>query len=159
MADCQEQRAPVKFCFLKEKSPAEIFSEDLYMRRVAVKFVLRFLIGEQRKYRLHACFELQNQLKEDSDFRLENWWIVGLWIQPRNKAAIKPVEVAWPSLSQKLTKWNQTSRQCVFISSIAKVLCTRSSFSSWTGSWTWRFWKERVKKRAELCRPSSWFFH
>ena len=45
-----------------------ILSEDLHMGRVAAKFVPRLLTGEQRERRLQSCFELQNQLKEDSDF-------------------------------------------------------------------------------------------
>ena len=45
-----------------------ILSENLHMRRVAAKFVPRLLTGEQREPRLQACFELQNQLKEDPDF-------------------------------------------------------------------------------------------
>ena len=38
------------------------------MGRVAAKFVPRLLTNEQRERRLQACFELQNQLKEDPDF-------------------------------------------------------------------------------------------
>ena len=38
------------------------------MGRVAAKFVPRHLTGEQWERRLQACFELQNQLKEDPDF-------------------------------------------------------------------------------------------
>ena len=45
-----------------------ILSEVLHMGRVAAKFVSRLLTGEQRDCRLQACFELQNQLKEDRDF-------------------------------------------------------------------------------------------
>ena len=45
-----------------------ILPEDLHMGRVAAKFVPRLLTGEQRERRLQACFELQNQLKEDPDF-------------------------------------------------------------------------------------------
>ena len=45
-----------------------IFSEDLHMGRVAAKFAPRLLPGEQRERRLQACFEFQNQLKEDPVF-------------------------------------------------------------------------------------------
>nr|CAI5835909.1 unnamed protein product [Callosobruchus analis] len=38
------------------------------MRRVAAKFVPRFLTDEQRERRLRACLELQDQLKEDPEF-------------------------------------------------------------------------------------------
>ena len=43
---------------------------------------------------------------------------------------------------KKPAKWSQTSRQCSFVSSIAEVLCTRSSFPRvklLTRSCTWRF--------------------
>ena len=46
-----------------KSSIQRILSEDLHMGRVVTKFVPRLLTGEQRKRRLQACFELQNQLK------------------------------------------------------------------------------------------------
>lgn len=53
-----------------------ILSKYLLMRRVAAKFVPRLLLtDEQRERRLHACFQLQNQLEEDPEFfsKVKNW--------------------------------------------------------------------------------------
>ncbi|XP_031331873.1 protein GVQW3-like [Photinus pyralis] len=50
------------------ESIQRILSENLHMRSVADKFIPRVLTDEQRERRLQACLELQNQLKEDSEF-------------------------------------------------------------------------------------------
>ena len=72
MADCREQRAAVKFCFLLGKSAAETIVMlktaygDAALSKTRVyewfsrfaKFVPHLLTGEQRERRLQACFEL-----------------------------------------------------------------------------------------------------
>ncbi|PNF14514.1 hypothetical protein B7P43_G15642 [Cryptotermes secundus] len=45
-----------------------ILSEELNMRRIAVKFVPRLLQNEQKQHRLEVCRELQEQLQEDPNF-------------------------------------------------------------------------------------------
>ena len=124
-----------------------INSEDLHMGRVAAKFVPRLLTGEQRERRLQACFELQNQLEENPFF--PRWLLVmnrGVMDttpkQSSNQASGSHLALLVP---KKPAKWSRTSRQCSFVSSIAKVLCTRSSYPRvklLTRSCTWRFWKD-----------------
>ena len=43
-------------------------TEELYMKRVAAKFVPRLLSEDQRANRLVVCREMKDQLKTDPDF-------------------------------------------------------------------------------------------
>jgi len=45
-----------------------ILTEELHMKRVAVKFVPRLLLEDQRANRLDVCGEMKDQLKTDPDF-------------------------------------------------------------------------------------------
>ncbi|PNF38892.1 hypothetical protein B7P43_G09916 [Cryptotermes secundus] len=47
----------------------QILSEELNMRRIAMKFVPQLLQNEQKQHRLEICRELQQQLQEDPNFR------------------------------------------------------------------------------------------
>ena len=73
-----------------------ILSEDLHMRRVAAKFVPRLLTDEQRKNRLQACFELQNQLEEDAEFfsmviTCDESWCYGYDPETKQQSSVLPL--------------------------------------------------------------------
>ena len=146
-----------------------ILSEDLQMGRVAAKFVPRLLTGEQREPSTSGMFWVPKSAQRGPWFSFQGdywWWIVVLWIQPRNKAAIKPVEVTWLSSSQKSPPSEVKHRDNAHLFLRLQRCCARGVRSPGQ-TVNQKLYLEVLKrlrgsiwkKRANLWRAGDWFFH
>ena len=127
-----------------------ILSVNLHMGWVATQFVRRLLTGEQRERLLQACFQLQNQLKEEHDFFSKVFTVDESWCYGYD-----------PETKQQSSQWKSAGSPCP-----KKARQVKSNFKTMlicffdcrgvvhaefvppprvkllTRSCSWRFWKD-----------------
>lgn len=114
-----------EMCDTSRSSIQRILSAKLYMRRVAVKFVSRFLLAEQEERRLPVCFGLENQVLKDPApfFKVITSGDFGV-IQPSN---IIPKKASQAKLNIKTMRFWRNSFPRI------KLLSKNC---------TWKFWRD-----------------
>ena len=131
------------------------------MRRVASKFVPRFLSVDQKQQRLDVCLDLKENAANDPSF-LSNV-IMGkeTWVYAYDpQIKLNPVngKVRVPLDRRRQGKWEATSSQCWFVSLIRTELFTKNLFLLVKQS-NAAFYVEvlkRLRENVRRKRPDQW---
>ena len=98
---------------------SEILMQDLGTKRVVAKFVLQFLLSEEKKHRTAVANDLIQTTTNEPDFlkvtNRDEWWVDSLDLV--RKALLLPMEVTWFSTHEgDATKLHQDQDHvnCVF---------------------------------------------
>jgi hypothetical protein len=97
-----------------------ILSDDLHMRRIAAKFVLRLLSNDQKEHRDAVCRELRFQARDDSNFISkvitgDESWVYGYDTETKQQLSQwKSPNSPWPEKARQVRS-NVKSMLIVFI--------------------------------------------
>ena len=137
------------------------------MRRVASKFVPRFLSVDQKQQRLDVCFNLKENAATGPPFFRMSLWVTKPGLTPKTrKPKLNPVngKVRGHHHRRRQGKWGATSSQCWFVSLIRREFFTKNLFllvKQLMLHSTSKFWNVygRIAKRPDQWRNNTWFLH